>query len=297
MRSAGKSSRSKEIKIVSIGKAADFLGVSVDTVRRWDKAGKLHSKRLDGKNRYFSVRELEEVKGKRGVSIGEAARQLELSAATLRRLEEKELIRPERNRAGERMYTKETIEEFLKSEYWLKQKKQLREKTLRSPLGKMTVETANEMRRKEGTAEKKNEQEGLKMGIREMVRDLVSLMTGRRMIYLSGGFLVTAWGLLVIEITISFLIFPGATADFFGYQGKPVLDRVDQGQRIEVVSAEVLGARVEPMTGQDARISWAGRTLKPVSKVSLWLVRVIDPNVYSMVVSGTRTEYLNDYCL
>lgn len=49
-------------KLLVISEAAIYLGVSIDTVRRWDKAGLLHSTRPTGKARYFSVEELERIK-------------------------------------------------------------------------------------------------------------------------------------------------------------------------------------------------------------------------------------------
>jgi len=96
-------------RYVLIGKAAEILGVSIDTVRRWDKAGKLHSVRLDGKNRYFSIAELEQVKESQPLKIAEAAEALGVSASTLRRREKEGLIVPGRGNAGERLYTKETL--------------------------------------------------------------------------------------------------------------------------------------------------------------------------------------------
>ncbi len=52
-------SLSKNSKLILISEAAKILGVSIDTVRRWDQKGILHSKRADGKNRYFSIDELD----------------------------------------------------------------------------------------------------------------------------------------------------------------------------------------------------------------------------------------------
>lgn len=44
---------------VSLGEAAQALGVSVDTLRRWDRAGKLRTTRDDRNRRRVSRRELE----------------------------------------------------------------------------------------------------------------------------------------------------------------------------------------------------------------------------------------------
>jgi len=54
--------KEKEKNLVPIGKAAELLGVSVRTVRRWDSKGILHSTRPNGKDRFFSLEEIEGVK-------------------------------------------------------------------------------------------------------------------------------------------------------------------------------------------------------------------------------------------
>ncbi|TSC56581.1 MAG: hypothetical protein Greene071421_113 [Parcubacteria group bacterium Greene0714_21] len=47
-------------KLLNIREAAQFLGVSVDTLRRWDKSGKLVALRKPGgTHRYYAVRDLE----------------------------------------------------------------------------------------------------------------------------------------------------------------------------------------------------------------------------------------------
>lgn len=49
----------KEKELLSIGRAAKFLGVSVDTLRRWDASGKLKSAKSPGGHRYYSKEKLE----------------------------------------------------------------------------------------------------------------------------------------------------------------------------------------------------------------------------------------------
>lgn len=45
--------------LLSIGEAAKFLGVSIDTLRRWDKKGKLKARRMSGeKHRRYSMFEI-----------------------------------------------------------------------------------------------------------------------------------------------------------------------------------------------------------------------------------------------
>jgi excisionase family DNA binding protein len=105
-------------KLVSISEAAQILGVSLDTIRRWDKTGLLHSERPDGKNRYFSLDELKAYKLNQPLTISEASYELHISPTTLRRLVKKGVINSIRNRAGERLFPKESITEFLASEYY-----------------------------------------------------------------------------------------------------------------------------------------------------------------------------------
>ena len=109
-------------KFVPISEAAKILGVSIDTVRRWNKSGIIQSVRPDGKNRFFSQDELEKYKFDQPLPISEAAKKLGISAITLRRLESKGLIKPIRNNAGERVYTKDSLNEFLNYHYSRRQK-------------------------------------------------------------------------------------------------------------------------------------------------------------------------------
>ncbi len=63
-------------KYCSIGEAADFLEVSIDTLRRWEAKGKLKALRLNGKDRYFSFKELEKVKKEQELRQGAEVRSL-----------------------------------------------------------------------------------------------------------------------------------------------------------------------------------------------------------------------------
>lgn len=50
----------KQEKLLSIAQAAQLLGVSIDTLRRWDKSGKLVATRKNGgTHRYYNQRDLE----------------------------------------------------------------------------------------------------------------------------------------------------------------------------------------------------------------------------------------------
>ena len=50
-------------KLLSIGKAAEYLGVSIDTLRRWEEKGRLTTFRSPGGHRYFAVGDLDKVFG------------------------------------------------------------------------------------------------------------------------------------------------------------------------------------------------------------------------------------------
>jgi excisionase family DNA binding protein len=47
-------------KLISIGKASELLGVSIDTLRRWDESGRLKSKRSGERgHRYYLLEDIE----------------------------------------------------------------------------------------------------------------------------------------------------------------------------------------------------------------------------------------------
>lgn len=104
-----------ENSYVTVAKAAKILGVSIDTVRRWDSQGTLRSERLDGKNRYFLKSGLKNFRKNRPLTISEAAHELSVSTSTLRRLEDRGVILSARGGKGERLYSQEKIREILSS--------------------------------------------------------------------------------------------------------------------------------------------------------------------------------------
>lgn len=50
---------------LSIGKAAEYLGVSIDTLRRWEKRGRVAALRSPGGHRYFRKEDLDNLFGKK----------------------------------------------------------------------------------------------------------------------------------------------------------------------------------------------------------------------------------------
>ncbi len=51
--------------LISIGQASEYLGVSIDTLRRWEKKGRIEAFRSPGGHRYYDKTELDQLFGKR----------------------------------------------------------------------------------------------------------------------------------------------------------------------------------------------------------------------------------------
>jgi molybdopterin-binding protein len=58
----------------SAGEAARTLGISLDTLRRWDREGRIKTKRDAGNRRIVSAREIERLRGEGGVAHQMSAR-------------------------------------------------------------------------------------------------------------------------------------------------------------------------------------------------------------------------------
>lgn len=54
---------SSDVRHVGAAEAARLLGVSLDTLRRWDRAGKLEVKRDAGNRRIVAIAEIERLRG------------------------------------------------------------------------------------------------------------------------------------------------------------------------------------------------------------------------------------------
>ena len=201
--------------LVPVGDAARFLGVSIDTLRRWDRAGTIKSHRPDGKNRFFSLHDLNIIKFSKPLKISDASQQLDLSPVTLRRLEAKGYINPSRNSKGERVYSKECLEEFLESEYFLRQGK-IAEAVL-EPFIEKKVESI----KKTAPASESRVAENLRAidTILDKQQTRLSRLISFKNLVL-GIFIFTALMVLfaLFVITLSFLYFPNQTSEFFGFR-------------------------------------------------------------------------------
>lgn len=67
------------LDLISIGDASEYLGISIDTLRRWEKKGRITPMRSPGGHRYFSKKELDGLFGKRYTRDEETLRSSDLS--------------------------------------------------------------------------------------------------------------------------------------------------------------------------------------------------------------------------
>jgi excisionase family DNA binding protein len=61
---------------LSIGEASKYLNVAIETLRRWDKKGKIESYRSPGGHRYFSKKDLKKIFKKRRYQRKEATKKI-----------------------------------------------------------------------------------------------------------------------------------------------------------------------------------------------------------------------------
>lgn len=110
-------------KFVSIAKAAAFLKVSPDTLRNWEKEGKVLPSRTHGGARRYNRAELLSLKKeihpialrKKGLlTVSQAAKALQVSADTIRNWDKKGLIDTSRSQGRARRFTREEISRLQK---------------------------------------------------------------------------------------------------------------------------------------------------------------------------------------
>ena len=95
-------------RVLTVSQAAKFLKVSVDTLRRWDRSGKLTTRRSPGGNRRYSKEDLRNFK-KTGTSsndtlltVKDAAEKLQVSPLTIRRWDNEGKIKVTRDESNYR---------------------------------------------------------------------------------------------------------------------------------------------------------------------------------------------------
>ncbi len=112
--------------LMHIGEAAKYLKISIDTLRRWEKTGKITPTRTPGGTRLYSKEALEAFKfGSKStnhtvaldkvLSISAAAKNLGVSTKTLRRWDQAGKLVASRNQDGERVYKEVDLATFTSS--------------------------------------------------------------------------------------------------------------------------------------------------------------------------------------
>lgn len=106
-----------KIGLISVTKAAEILGVSPDTLRNWDEQGRLRVRRTKGGARRYSLKQLQALKkeihpAKKRIgllSVTKAAKELKVSADTLRSWDKKGFIIGSRTNGGARRFTRAEV--------------------------------------------------------------------------------------------------------------------------------------------------------------------------------------------
>ncbi len=91
----------KPAEFLSIGKAAELLGVSIQTIRRWDRSGKISSIRSPGGHRYFNKRDLKKLFDKKPSNLTGSRPNLKIATehkAPIKKRMEKKVRKNRRNR-------------------------------------------------------------------------------------------------------------------------------------------------------------------------------------------------------
>lgn len=252
--------------LVSISQAASILDVSIDTIRRWDKNGSLKSSRPDGKNRYFAVKDLEAIKFSQPLTISEASEQLGVSVSTLRRLEKKGVIKPDRSDNGERLYDRETLQTFLRSDYFVRQKG-IEEEILKPLNGKPEQATDN------SPATTSNRDPAVNVLLGEHHVSIAKLKRFRKVVLRSVAALALGFAIIVAIITVGFILFPTGTSKLLGYYpSTPASKQFTVGPQASMLA----------------------RQAKPFSGTALRLLEAVNPSLRNRIAPPETIKDVND---
>jgi fibronectin-binding autotransporter adhesin len=250
---------------ISIGDAAVILGVSIDTVRRWEKAGKVTANRLDGKNRYFPRDEIEKIKATQPLSTTEVAKRLGVSPSTVRRLEQKGQITAARSDTGSRQYTQESVDSFLSS---LHEDKKLTESPVKAEVIAEEVAPGPSI---VFTPQRPHHTAPPKPPIKQKIPDVHRISQG-----LKNSFNLINYTTLQKMIVGSFAVFAGVVISFallFLIAPKPA------GKVLGYNRGEVTGKQYVSPQSQGLVI----RALRPFTNSALGIVEVISPSARNAV--------------
>ena len=107
-----KPQKGKKQQYCSIGQASVILGVSIATLRRWEKSGKIKAYRLDGKNRSFKISDLDKLNSVKLLSTAEVAKQLRVSESSVRRLQQRGELQGDRGQNSKYLFTQQAIDDY-----------------------------------------------------------------------------------------------------------------------------------------------------------------------------------------
>ncbi|GEM_PF-1444999 len=233
-----------EPKYIAIRTAAEFLGVSIDTLRRWDKQGILKAQRPNGKDRVFLVKDLERFKYAHPLQVSEAADLLGMSISTLRRLETRGKLVPKRDSNGRRIYNFAELARFAKN----------------VPSDKVAVTQSEVNILTKDAVAARIEVDTILRRVRR-VRSIVASLA---------IFVVVS----ITTLTVLFLLYPSETADFFE------LTEPEYVSNGVILNRSVLGvANSNEASGITPIII---SLFRPLAKVSLNLVGQIDEEKYQI---------------
>jgi len=106
---------SRDSVYLSVSDVAKKLGISIDTVRRWEKQGILPAERTNGSHRAFKAADIEAFMATQPMSTSEVATALGISASTVRRLDKQGLLFTERSASGKRLYSRDSVKAYLQA--------------------------------------------------------------------------------------------------------------------------------------------------------------------------------------
>lgn len=241
-------------QVVSIADAAKYLGVSKDTLRRWDKSRILRSIKKDN-NRYYLLSQLARYKLQRPLLVKEAAQKIGVSAATLRRLEKKHGIKTPRDRNGSRIFNNDDLKKlpFLLS--------------LNGPNSEYL--NTNKSSNKDIKRALPSSQNVVKDSIKEI----------NASIFLAGEIIFSLIMISILVITLTFFIIPEKAAKILGYR------------YTEDNNTRVLGVTNKKDRYQNNILT---KIARPFSTAALAVVQSIDEETYRKVVPENTITDIND---
>lgn len=254
-----------------IGETADMLGVSVDTVRRWEKQGHLVSKRLDGKNRYFALDHVLEVKQNTGLTIDEAADELKVSTEEINVLIRAGKLPLAKTTSGESVIKRSVVQGYANNRATLRPKRSIGKPKVASESIPSQSTTSFAPSQPPGHPGGRNKASKVKERLSHRSRSaLLALSRGKN--YLAKTSLrriilaiLATVGIIVLLLATLFLFAPERMGRMFAYSG---VEDTDSG-----------------FSKPDTNIFIRG--LRPLTDTALGVVEFVNPEVRQEVAPNT----------